>query len=419
MTAPYMGHMAFGQDDPMQGLMGAAPAAMPVDAPQALMGVPAAPPAKKPRLITRVHDWLQNFLQGGDSAPRGYDGLLSEDEIKSARPGLLTSLVAPGPIAKSVWGTNMNNIVGMKDIAAGVQAKRQAALEHQQMMQKRQTVFDQFTLPPDATDAQRNSAMQQMIVQFAKNGDAEMLKQLDSIGNKLFEPAKPAELPFVTANAGDALFTFDKRTGRYTLGPTKGMNPDELKLQYAKLAEANAKARGAQAEADSKEGERTARAFAQQNKDLVGSTRPYALLKSALNELKNGNPIAYKSAIINFAGMVDPKAQLRQGIIETITKLDPSLKGSAALAEKKLMEGNLPAYVIKGMEAHADDVYKNMRAAYDYRRKGIVGKHANADLWIPTAEETFDIPELMGAPGSTPVRSKVNKVSMYLGTVPK
>jgi hypothetical protein len=140
--------------------------------------------------------------------------------------------------------------------------------------------------------------------------------------------------------------------------------------------------------------------FAKANKPLTDAVPAYAQAKGAFTEARAGNPAALKSALIAYAGVADPKAQLRQGIINMVSQVDPSVAGNFELAVNRLTSGTLPPRIIDDMEKMVDRIHGTQRALYDQRRSAMVGRMPTLDQYIPSTQETFDVPGMTAGAGA-------------------
>lgn len=131
------------------------------------------------------------------------------------------------------------------------------------------------------------------------------------------------------------------------------------------------------------------------NVQLVNGVNAYAQVKTAIQEARQGNPAALKSALISFASVADPKAQLRQGVMHEVTQVDPSVAGRFDLAVDRLASGKLPPRILDDMEKMVDAVHRTNAAMYEQRRQAFLSRQPMAEEWVPTTEEQFNVPGVM------------------------
>lgn len=105
------------QQTPSAGLLGGGPMPALLASQQPQAPPPMSGPPPEQNMLGKVHDWLQSKVV--PDAPAGYEGLLSPAEIKSARPGLLQSLIgtpdAPSPSER--YRSNLDGILKMHQVA--------------------------------------------------------------------------------------------------------------------------------------------------------------------------------------------------------------------------------------------------------------------------------------------------------------
>jgi len=195
--------------------------------------------------------------------------------------------------------------------------------------------------------------------------------------------------------AGDAIYTFDPAKGTYTRGPDRHENADVIKdkaeehaLRMAGLAESRMRLQNGMDMHQQSLADANSRTFQTHNADLVKSAQAYKMFNAAMDEARAGNPAALKSAIINFAGNADSKAQLRQGILDYVSKVNPSWKGTADMAIAKATSGTLPPQTLHYMQTLVDKIHAANQGLYDQRRKAEVGRNPRNEV-IPTTEEIF------------------------------
>lgn len=166
---------------------GPMPAALSSQMPQ--MGQPpmAQPPSQS--MVGRIHDRLSGILgsvsdAARPGAPGGYGGLLSDEEIKSARPSFLQSIIgAPdGPSSSERYRGNLDSIVKMKSYAADLAAQKQ----HAGLRKEVGALLGNTDMDPHA----RFAALTKMMGVAYANGDE---KSLGAIANAL-QTAKPSDM---------------------------------------------------------------------------------------------------------------------------------------------------------------------------------------------------------------------------------
>lgn len=140
-------------------------------------------------ILGSIHDKIGGLLDSvRPSAPAGFEGLLSPDEIKSARPSFLQSLIG-GPDAPSSadrYRSNLENIVKMKGLAS-------QTMEHRRVMDARRNMATLFPMSPDDTIDQTRTKLAQMYAYAMAHGDEETMKDVGSRLSSIFtQPHTPS-----------------------------------------------------------------------------------------------------------------------------------------------------------------------------------------------------------------------------------
>lgn len=159
------------------------PITAPPSAPVPTQTAPSAPAGGG--MMDRIHDWLTDHLPGM-TPPAGYEGLLSSDEIKSARPSLLSSIIG-GPNAESPaakYRENLNNIVGMKQLAATM-------AENRRIIENRRSIESKYPLPPNPTMDDLRNNLAQRYDAYIGAGDADMAKEIGASLRGIMTAPKP------------------------------------------------------------------------------------------------------------------------------------------------------------------------------------------------------------------------------------
>ena len=125
----------------------------------------AAP--QKPSMIQRIMDRFR------PQAPAGFEGLLSPEEIQSARPSFLQSIIgAPNaPSSSQHYRNNLTQIAAMKQAAEQVRSQKQ-------LSEARQRITAKYALPENATREQAIGALRGMMAEYAAIGDHEMVGKM-------------------------------------------------------------------------------------------------------------------------------------------------------------------------------------------------------------------------------------------------
>lgn len=136
----------------MMGLLGSSQAPgpqqpmQPITAQQMPQTRPNLPPPQGPKLVDRLHDRMTGLLDSVKaSAPPGYEGLLSSDDITKAKPGRGTSILGrilglgSSVFVDQQYGRNLDHMLKMKEYALGLaDARDKKALEAREAETRRQ-----------------------------------------------------------------------------------------------------------------------------------------------------------------------------------------------------------------------------------------------------------------------------------------
>lgn len=338
--------------------------------------------------------------------PDSAEGLISAEDLANARrQGLLH-------LGLSLLGDTSGNGLGPA-LAAGVDKAQgvfgneiqssiaeDAMRKQKNMLAQRQAIAAKYA--PTATDTEDTmfKKFPAMYADFMRAGDLEAAHNVEGIVQRMIDKRSQGNKQAV--QAGDRIYTFDPLTGSYTPGPERHENADVIRdkaLQRALTAEQIAATREQRMMSQAQTG---ATAFMRQNQDLLKTEQAYQQWKGALASARAGNPAAYKSAIVNFAGIADSKAQIRLGMLNYLGQIDPSVRGRADLALAKLESGQYPVRVLEDMDKHVTELHRNTVKLFDTRRAGRVKALPQLESYIPTTEEAFPSVTEMGAAPTTP-----------------
>jgi len=343
-------------------------------------------------------------------APPG--GLLSPEDLAAARrAGMLhlgmsllgdTSGQGLGPALAQGLGAAQQ---GYQGAAANTMAM-QAAAKQKQLLDQRQAIGQKYAPKPGETPNYAG-----MYADYMAAGDLDAARNVAQLVQEQMQAqARSREANKLQAvQAGDAIYTFDPKTGTYTRGPERHMNADELldkqigrQLQREQIA-------SMRVAREQQQGINAGNAFMRQNADLVKTEQLYQTWHAAYESAKAGNPAAYKSAIVNFAATADPKAQIRLGVLNFIEKVDPSVKGRSEIAFQKLANGQFPQRVLDEMNRHVEEIHRNTVKIYESRRSGRVKAHPQWDQYIPPTSEVFPSSQTMAQPSAPAGESRVQQ----------
>lgn len=382
----------------------------------ALGGGPPIPAGATPPVMPAAQSRMTPFDKIQDAlAPvdAGLHGLLSEDDVKKARQqGLFAAgaalLDASGP---STTPTSLGQALG-RGLQAGISGynnavdrqvqsigQRQAidlgklkvrgAQQEMDTEAKRQAILSQIPQPQDPNDPHAMAG-------WAHQASAALLKAgLTKDAADFLQAAKSLEdrTNLQAVQAGDAIYTFDPRTGTYTKGPDRGVPADQLELRRLQLQEQRARTQAMVGVANERSLRTQTNGFMNRNKVLADRA---ATLNQAITTLSDAqhDPVLYSSAIANFIQSADQKAQLRIEMLRFFKdNVDPSVAGKWNVLRSRILEGKLPQYASSSMIRHLEKLRAQAQHEWDTKRAGEVKRHPDLDGWIPPGEEMFAAPE--------------------------
>jgi hypothetical protein len=158
----------------MMGLLSSPQQPMqPITAQQMPQTQPNLPQAQQPKLVDRLQDRLSGLLQSvRPKAARGYEGLLSSEEVESARPGIFRTLFhQPGETAEKIYRERLDNMVKMKEYAQGVAQQKGLAAT-------REKLAALFPAQPNESEVQRNQRLEAMGAFALQHGDEGTAKSI-------------------------------------------------------------------------------------------------------------------------------------------------------------------------------------------------------------------------------------------------
>lgn len=177
----------------------------------------AQPP--KPRLWERISGGTRDALGAlrgvlVPKAPGGYEGLLSEEEIASAKPSVLQSLLfgAMAPMAaRAMQRENLDQMVERKTLGQQVQdaraEKAKSVAEKQRLVTARAEIAQRFPDPqPGASRDEVLATLRNRYAAYMAAGDMEMVKQIGEVLKSVDQQGSQPGIRYETIN--DSLFQF-------------------------------------------------------------------------------------------------------------------------------------------------------------------------------------------------------------------
>lgn len=271
-----------------QGLLGGPDASMPVAPPQA---VPAGSSPQKRSLIDRISDRFR------PKAPMGYEGLLSQQEIESARPGLLHSLIrAPDEApAADRYQAKLDHMVALKEHVAQLAAQKQ-------QQEARAAIAQRFAVGDNAPPEQVIASLKGMLAEFARIGDTEMVGKLGNALNIMGAKSSSDTAKWEDFGGYKALVAPDgtelKRVSK-TPSPRDPNAPDSAELNR-----------------DQKMFDRTNRLaddYRSETKEIAKAADSFRTMTSLADAAKRGDAASQIGLVYGFMHGLDPSSTVREG----------------------------------------------------------------------------------------------------------
>ncbi len=363
-----------------------------------------AQPSDIPPMLQRGHGLLDRIargITGGDRLQQmGYDKVgISDQQLEDARPGLFQSIVMglAGVSPAQQYEKRMDDLVGH-------QVQFNQIAQQRNILANRAAVMKAFP-PPSNPSTEQLGEYYQKIAPFMLN-DPEVMKEINPFLDRMVSArqVKANASPFQAVQAGWGVTTFNKETGQFLDQDgqwknvvDRGMTADQKQWNALTMKERVAALNQTLDIHNDQEASSEANRFKGENSLFLTSAQQYAPAKAALS-LATTNPAADKTSILNFAGYADSRAQLRQGTIQFIQKIDPSFKGSVSQWFQQKLSGTLTPRLIGQMNEVIDRIHYTQASMYDERRNGSIGRVPGAARYIPNTEEIFGDNWRQGAP---------------------
>lgn len=347
--------------------------------------------------------------------PSPASGLFNPEDIAAARKqGLLhlglsllgdTSGMGLGSALKQGAGDAQGSY--QESLANSV--AQNTAVKQKQLLETRKMIGAKYAPQPGDTAQSVMARYPQMYMDYMRAGDLDAAKNVEGIVSAQMQ--HQAEDKLQAVQAGDAIYTFDPKTGTYTRGPERHMSADEKADHAANRAEQEMRMNLMRTQQDMALGQRAQSAFANQNKDLRSTEQLYGNWQGAYDSAKSADPsvrqAAYKSAIVNFARIADPGQRSSLGMLKYLEQVNPSLIGRFHVTAEKLQNGDFPPEVLDAMNKHVIELHKNHVQIYDKRREGRVKAMPMLDQYLDKTEDVFPSSKTMDQP-SAAGESRVN-----------
>ena len=339
---------------------------------------PSGPATLIPTL-QRGHGLIARINRHLTGDPADYNELtkvLTPQQIEDARPGFFETLFGdPGMTPEEAYNARINALLNRHKAV-------EEAAQTQAIQARRDAVLKQFP-PPQSGDEEAMRVWANKVYPLFDTGDTEANRKYGPLVDRF-----AADKNAVKTAAAGAYFKNIKtgETRSFSRLPDTSIGPDWVQLtppgsangettlwrdttnqQYfalpnsqtpltAQLPGANIGGRyvpEVTAREQDVQGNVRDRAVSatlnSQRDNLVKQRNQFALALSALDQLEHGNSAAYHPAILDFAGSIDPRAQLRQGTIQLVKHIDPSFNGNLRQWFAEKLSGTLPPEQIANM----------------------------------------------------------------------
>lgn len=387
-----------------------APQAATLPAPQA----PSSPTEQRQNRRGRLHDAIQNILTG--DTPAGYEGLLTPEEIKAAKPSLMDSLFSS--TTSPTHRERLDAMVERKMLASKVQQASAVQQRQQQVLAGRAQIFQEFPPPKDGSMTQWAA---KVLPRLMALGDFEAVKELSPFVSKA-EGSKDQQ-----AQMGDNVTTFtpgkgfwNPKTGKWEPSVPKS-EPDSVVAHKQALEDlAQARIDTAYARLQAAGEQFSKKQLTQGVKDFTAQVKPLrdraAVIEQALltiddaahNPDPNVRRTLYTSTVANFIQAADQKAQVRYQLLNYFkNNVDPSVAGKWEVLKARMLKGALPGYTMEGMLTHLKNLRELTRSEIEAQRDGLVKRRPELDEALPTLDEFFptmsnDAPATATPPATAP-----------------
>lgn len=202
--------------------------------------------------------------------------------------------------------------------------------------------------------------------------------------------ADPKEKALQFERIGDRAGSYDPETGTTTVSdvriPLSAEEQARLDLAKENAAASREYRQGALEDRQSARVQTGAQNFMSNNKELYNRA---STLNQAMLTLQSTSPALYKSKLVNFLQAADPKAQIRLGTLQYFGNVDPSAHGQMSVITDKIMNGQYPPEVIKGLTDHLESLRQLNKSEWTAKRNWYTSRNHGSDQFIPDAETAF------------------------------
>lgn len=319
--------------------------------------------------------------------PEPSGGLFSASEIYRSRgKGLMhfgTALLSGADTGQAISAAENSYNEAQSNLLAEKKAAREQAL-----LAARDAIGRKYAAQSGDTPASLAMKYPAMMQDYLQAGDLEAAAKLEPLVAKVLGD-KPVK--WQVMQLGDRVAFVNPETQEVLEGPPRHMLPEEEELRRLSLAERRAAMQMQHDDHMRAQGMTAQGAFVRQNAKLIDTEQKWANWKASYDQAMAGNPEAYKSAVINFVSMADPGTQIRLGMLQYASQLDPSLKGGLQIFAAKNVKGVIPPHVLQGMMKHAAELHAQSVEIYKKRYEARVRANPMLEAYLDPPEVAFPL----------------------------
>lgn len=320
---------------------------------------------------------------GAGFFPEPAGSLFSSSELQRTRgQGLMrfgTALLSGADTGEAITAAEKS----YSEAQATLLAQKKAARDQAQDA-ARDAIGKKYAASPNDTPASLALKYPAMMQDYLAAGDLEAASKLEPLVNKIL-----GGNDWQTVQLGDRVVFANVKTHEVVDGPERHMNADELRLRNLSLQERMMAMQMQHDDHMRAVGMTAQNAFVRQNAKLIDTEQKWSNWKASYDQALAGNPEAYKSAIINFVSMADPGTQIRLGMLQYASQLDPSLKGGLSIFAQKNVKGVIPPDVLAGMMQHAAELHAGTVDIYRKRYESRVRANPSLQAYLDPPEVAF------------------------------
>lgn len=324
---------------------------------------------------------------GAGFLPEPAGSLFSPGELQRTRgQGLMhfgTALLSGADTGEAISAAEE----GYNKAQSTMLAQKKAAKD-QALLAAREAIGRKYAAGPNDTPASLALKYPAMMQDYLQAGDLEAAAKLEPMVTKILGE-KPTK--WQTVQLGDRVVFVNPENQEVIDGPARHMLPEEEELRRLSLAERRMAMQLSHDEHDRALGMTAQNAFVRQNAKLIDTEQKWGNWKASYDQALAGNPEAYKSAVINFVSMADPGTQIRLGMLQYASQLDPSLKGGLDIFAQKNVKGVIPPHVLAGMMKHAAELHAQTVDIYRKRYESRVRANPMLQAYLDPPEVAFPL----------------------------